>query len=397
VDFVNFTHFNKKRMALNRMILILLTAIIVLSSCEKSNQFTISGKVTHAEGETIFLEKLLVTSRKPIGEMKIGKDGEFKFKGETGIPSYYVLKFSDAKFITLLVDSLENIQVEADFANFGKDYYLEGSPGSAQIQELTEKLNNTQHKLDSIQALNSLYKNNPDYESLKPQWEEDYRKIVQEQYEFSTNFVKNNAFSMASVFAIYQKYKDQSYVVNDLQTMRVAASALNSIYPNSDQVQALYQNTLDILKNERAAKVQQFIQEQGDNSPDIVLPNQDGDDVALSSLRGKVVLLQFWAAEDRGSRIVNPVLVEVYNKYKRKGFEIYQVSLDQNRIEWVDAIDKDKLAWTNVGDMEGSVAAVNVYNIKEIPFNYLLDKEGVIIAKNLKGPALDKALARILN
>lgn len=381
-------------MRLNRIVLILIA--VVFSSCQKNNQFIISGKVTHAENETIYLEKLNVASRVPIGEIKIENDGEFKFKGETGTPSYYILKFSDAKFITLLVDTLDNIFVEADFANFGKEYHVEGSLGSIQIQELTNQLNKTQHKLDSLQALNNLYKGNPDYESLKTEWEKNYAEIVKEQFDYSSNFVVSNAFSMSSVFALYQKYKDQSYVVNDLQTMRVAASALNAIYPNSDHVQALYQNTLQFLKNQRAADVQKFIQEQGDNSPEIVLPDQNGDEIALSSLRGKIVLLQFWAAEDRGSRIINPVLVEAYKKYKKKGFEIYQVSIDKNRIEWVDAIDKDKLSWINVGDMDGSIHAAGVYNVQQIPYNYLLNEEGEIIAKDLKGPALDKMLSRIL-
>ena len=107
------------------------------------------------------------------------------------------------------------------------------------------------------------------------------------------------------------------------------------------------------------------------------------------------VLLQFWAAEDRGSRIINPVLVEAYKKYKKKGFEIYQVSVGTTRIEWVDAIDTDKLSWINVGDMNGSIHAVNVYNVQQIPFNYLLNEEGIIVAKNLKGPALNKTLARV--
>lgn len=153
---------------------------------------------------------------------------------------------------------------------------------------------------------------------------------------------------------------------------------------------------MQFLKNERAANVKKFIEEEGENSPDILLPNQDGEEIALSSLRGKFVLVQFWAAEDKGSRIINPVLVEAYKKYKRKGFEIYQVSVDNNRIEWVDAIDTDKLTWINVGDMNGSIHATNVYNVQQIPYNYLLDKEGNILAKNLIGPALDKTLARIL-
>lgn len=383
-------------MTLNRIIFILIAAVILFSGCQKTNQFTIRGKITHAEGDTVYLEELLVSSRKQIAEVKVDKNGEFEFKGVTSIPTYYLLKLSDANFITLLVDSLENVVVEADVANFGKEYYIEGSLGSLQIKELTEKFNSTQHKLDSIRSLNTLYQGNPDYERRKIQLDESFNSIIQAQVDYSTNFVINNPFSMASVFALYQKFDDQSYLVRDLQTMRTAASALHSIYPGSSQVQALYQNTLELVQNERNAKVQQYIQEQGENSPEIVLPDQDGKEIALSSLRGKVVLLHFWAAEDHGSRIINPVLVEAYKKYKNKGFEIYQVSVGQNRIEWVDAIDTDKLSWINVGDMKGSIAAAQIYNIQSVPFNYLLDKDGVIVAKNLKGPALDKALARIL-
>jgi len=383
-------------MTLNRIVFILVAAIIVLSSCQKSNQFTIKGKITHAAGETIYFEELLVSSREPLAEMKIDKNGEFEFTWETGTPTFYLLRMSDKNIITLLVDSVENVTVEADIANFSREYNVEGSLGSKLVKDLIVELNTTEHGLDSLKALNEVYKGNPDYSKLKPQWDEEYGKIVQKQRDYSIAFVTKNAFSMASVYALYQQFQDGSYVISDLQSMRTAASALNSIYPNSKHVQALYQNTLRVLENERAAKMQQFIQENGENSPDILLPNQDGKEIALSSLRGKVVLLQFWAAEDRGSRIGNPVLVELYKKYKRKGFEIYQVSIDENRIEWVDAIDKDKLTWTNVGDMNGSTLATNTYNVQQIPFNYLLDKEGVIVARNLQGPALDKALAQIL-
>ncbi len=202
---------------------------------------------------------------------------------------------------------------------------------------------------------------------------------------------------MASVLALYQKFDQQNYVINDLQTMRVAASALNSIYPESEHVKALYQNTVQLLKDDQSARLQQLIQEQGENSPEIVLPTPEGEEVALSSLRGKVVLLHFWSAVDRNSRILNEALVEAYNKYKNKGFEIYQVSVDDNRIEWVDAIDKDGLSWINVGDMEGSNQAVRNYNVQSVPYNYLLNEEGEVIAKDLKGQALGRALSRLLN
>ncbi|MCY1723437.1 TlpA disulfide reductase family protein [Prolixibacteraceae bacterium Z1-6] len=381
-----------------RVLFFLVATVFILGSCKQDNQFTIRGKITHAEGESIYLEQLLTSSRKQIGETKINNKGEFEFKGITGIPTFYLLKLTDHNFITLLVDSAETVVVEADAANFYREYNVSGSLGSEQVKLLDTKLKETRHKLDSLQSLNNLYEGNPDYDEVRPNWAKKYDEIVQEQIDFSTNFVRENPFAMASVLALYQKFNtdDQFYIVRDLQVMRTAASALNSIYPQSEQVKALYNNTLQYVRQQQAAKMQQFIQEQGENSPDIILPDTDGNEVALSSLRGKVVLVQFWAAVDRGSRIQNPVLVEVYNKYKRKGFEIYQVSVDDNRSEWVDAIDQDKLTWINVGDMKGSTQATTVYNVQSVPFNYLLDKDGVIVAKNLKGPALDKAIAQLL-
>jgi peroxiredoxin len=375
----------------------IITGFLATSCSKNEGKFSVSGKITHAEGQTLYLEELQVASTKPIDSVKINKNGEFEFAGETLIPTYYLLKFSDNKFITLLIDSVEQVVVEADAANFERSYHIEGSMGSLLVKNLNDQLLETRRKLDSIQSLNNLYRGNPDYEQMRVEWDAAYDSIKQAQTEFSQQFVMNNPFSMASVLALYQKFDDQEYVVKDLHTMRVAASALNTIYPNSGHVKALYQNTVQLLQEEQNAKLRQMIQEQGENSPEIILPNPDGQEIALSSLRGKVVLLQFWSALDRNSRILNEALVEAYRKYKNKGFEIYQVSVDDNRVEWVDAIDQDRLTWINVGDMEGSNQAARAYNIQAIPYNYLLNEDGEIIAQNLKGPALDRALAQLLN
>ncbi len=383
-------------MILNRLIIFLFVPVFFLSSCQKKNEFSIRGKITHAEGDTIYLEELRVSTSVPYAKVKVDKEGRFEFKGKTSIPTYYLLKLTDINFITLLVDSVDNVFIEADAANFGKEYIVQGSLGSIQIKELTENLNRTEHKLDSLRSLFNLYQGNTDYENLKAKWNQEYASIIDEQTKFSTSFVLNNPFSMASVFALYQKFRDQSYVIRDLQTMRTAASALNAIYPNSNLVKALYENTLQYLRDERAAQMKKFIEEEGLNSPDIVLPDLNGKEIALASLRGKVVLLHFWAAEEQGSRLLNPLLADAYQKYKSKGLEIYQVNLGTNRSEWIDAVDKDNLKWINVGDLEGSNKARLSYNIQRIPYNYLLDKEGKIVAKNLAGTDLDRALARIL-
>ena len=379
-----------------RFIVAITALSLIFFSCKKENQFTISGKITHAEKNMVHLEQLLVNgSSIPIDSAKLNSNGEFKIKNHTSIPTFYMVKLSENNFITLLVDSAENVVVSADALNFSRNYLVEGSPGSLMVQQLEENLNNTKHKLDSIKSLDIINRTQPDYAELKVKFDSAYSNILQNQIDYSTKFVNANPFSMASVLALYQRFDVENFVIQDMQPLKVAASALHSIYPQSDFVQSLYANTLQQMKNERAAQLQQFIQSEGSNSPEIILPDMNGNDIALSSLRGKIVLLHFWSAKNEASRIVNPVLKELYKKYKSKGFEIYQVSIDTERFEWIDAIDTDQLTWANVGDMKGSSTALNNYNVKEIPSNYLLDKEGSIIGKNLKGPALNSKLAAI--
>ncbi len=376
------------------LLLLALTTVIV--ACKDSTKYKIEGQISNAEGSYVYLDELKVSSTQTIDSVLISKNGDFSFEGNVSYPTFFLLRLSENNFITLLVDSAEQVKVKGDAANFGREYSVSGSEGSAYVKELNQNLSRTKHQLDSLRTLQISFRSDANMTAKVEKWTQEYNDIRQAQIEYSQKFVSEHPFSMANVLALYQKFDDETYVIQDLQSLKLAASALNSFFPKSEHVQALYTNTLQLMQEERAARMKNFIQTQGINSPDIVLPNVDGKEIALSSLQGKYVLLQFWSAMDRGSRILNPVLVEVYKKYKNKGFEIYQVSVDENRYEWVDAIEKDKLSWTNVGDMEGSLKALSMYNVRSIPYNYLLDREGKIIAKDLKGPALNNLLGNLL-
>ena len=382
---------------MKRIALFVISMAAILVACNDSSDYKISGHISNAEGKYVYLDKLKVTATENVDSVKVDNKGEFEFTGDVHYPTFFLLKLSEKNFITLLVDSSENVQVAGDAANFSRDYVVTGSEGSTLVQELNQHLSKTKHQMDSIRSLHVLFRTDPNYPKMKKKWDDEYNEVVQKQIEYSRKFITTHPFSMANVLALYQKFDDDNFVIQDLQSLKTAASALNSFYPESEHVKALYANTVTLMKEEQNAKMQKFIQEKGQNSPEIVLPNPDGKEIALSSLQGKYVLLQFWSAQDKGSRIMNPVLVELYKKYHRKGFEIYQVSVDENRYEWVDAIDKDKLSWINVGDMKGSKSALMNYNIQTIPFNYLLDKDGAIIAKNIKGPTLDQVLGKLLN
>jgi len=395
VLFVILASLNKIRYTVNRLIIFALI-IIVLSSCNNNN-FSIEGRISNAQTQMVYLDKLNINGTTPFDSSRIDANGKFKISGSVSYPTFFLLRLNDQKFITLLIDSTEKVQFSADYLNFSKDYRIDGSIGSEKVKLLNDKLAKTNTTIDSLQSMLNLFASNSTYQLNRQKWLAQIDSHYTAQQQFSKKFVEENPFSLASVLAIYQKFNDGNYVMQDLQTLKMAASALHSMYPKSVHALTLYNDTEKLVQDIKAQEMRQIIQQYGVNSPEINLPDHQGNKKALSAFRGKYVLLHFWSATDRGSRIMNQVLSENYKQFKSKGFEIYQVSVDTDREAWLTAIEDDNLTWTNVGDMEGSIAAVNSYNISRIPYNYLIDKEGNIIAKDLKGPAILNTLSKILN
>jgi uncharacterized pyridoxamine 5'-phosphate oxidase family protein len=372
-----------------------LIVVSVLFACGKKTNFTISGQLDGGAGKTIYFNKILISNKLHPDSATLDKNGKFEFKGSTSSPAFYLLKLSSSSFVTLLVDSAENAVVKGSYKNFIRDYKIKGSIGSEILLDLDNRFFAAKAQIDSIRKLYDMHKNDPLFSSKIEEWDAYSNVIKTDHSNYVTSFIKRNPFSLAAVYALYQKWDDNSFVVNDLHTMKTAASALYSVYPKNEQVIALYNNTLQYVKQEQNKKLNSILEDNAVNSPNIILPDADGREKSLWALHGKYVLLHFWSAKDRASRIVNPVLSEIYNKYKNRGFEIFMVSVDNDRVAWMDAIANDNLSCINVGDMKGSFQAVTNYNIQELPFNYLLDKEGNIIAKNLTGPALNQTISKI--
>jgi peroxiredoxin len=137
-----------------------------------------------------------------------------------------------------------------------------------------------------------------------------------------------------------------------------------------------------------------MIEEKGSSFPEITLPDVNGKEIALSSLKGKFIILSFWASQDANSRQQNQTLKKIYDKYKAKGLDIYQISVDQDAKLWTKAINEDKLNWINVCDPEnGSSYAARLLNIQQIPANYLIDQRGEIVGKDLFARRLEEKVA----
>ncbi len=377
-------------------ILTLLAIVLLAVACGKKNNFTITGKIEGGAGKKIYLNHLLTSTQSPADSVKLDEKGEFKMKGKVGAPTFFLMKFSDTNFATLLLDSTENVNITGSYRNFSTDYEVKGSDNSSKVRDLTFRFANVKSKVDSLRMLYQKHQNDAIYTAELERWNNEYAKCVSDYTGYVNDFVKKNPFSMASVYALYQKWDENNYVANDFQAMKTSASALFAIYPKNDQVKALYNNALNLIKEQNNQKLNNLMAQSAVNSPNIKLQDNGGIERDLWSLHGKYVLLHFWSAKDRTSRIQNQVLVELYSKFKNKGFEIFMVSVDDDKTAWEIAIAEDRLPWINVGDMKGSVSALISYNIHTIPANYLLDREGKIIGKNLQGPDLNATLSKIL-
>ncbi|MCE1198010.1 MAG: AhpC/TSA family protein [Marinilabiliales bacterium] len=381
---------------MNRLLL-LLAALMLIVSCGKKSNFTLSGKIEGGAGKTLYLSQLHLTSLSPVDSVKLDQSGSFRLKGKVSEPTFFLLGNADRNFVTLLVDSAENPVITGSWKNFASDYQVRGSDNCDKIRDLTLRFNAVLSKVDSLKALYGKHQNDPLHATDLTRWNGEFNKLVSDYTAYLNGFVKANPFSMASVYALYQKWGENDYVATDFQAMKTAASALFAVHPNNEHVKALYTNTLKILQEQKNANLSKLMDQKAVNSPNIKLPDVYGVEKDLWSLHGKCVLLQFWSAKDKSSRIMNEMLTELYARFKPKGFEIFMVSIDDNKDLWKAAIAEDKLTWINVGDMKGSVTALINYNIQAIPANYLLDREGKIVGKNLQGPALTNAVAKTLS
>ncbi|MDE5418346.1 AhpC/TSA family protein [Labilibaculum sp. DW002] len=377
--------------------LLLALPFLLFWACSQKEVAEIEGEIVNANGKVLYLDKLHTSSTELMDSVVIGDNGRFKLEVEVTQPDFYLLRLSNGKLITLLLEPKEDVLMHIKGPEMSKDYIVEGSKGSKLVKQITDTLNNTKAKLASIRKELNEKKSDPNYSSISQNLLAEYVETLQNQRKFSVDFVMKNATSLSSYMALYQKLDDKTFTLNendDIQYVKIVASSMRALYPEHEYTKAILHNYKTLENNLSNLKIKQLIQEKGASFPDITLPNTKNKEVSLSSFDGKFVILSYWASQDANSRKQNSTLSKIYKKYKNKGLEIYQVSVDQNEDQWKEAIKKDGLKWTNVCELEnGSAMAVRNFNVQQIPANYLISRQGEIVGKNLYGLALEEKVA----
>ena len=384
-----------------KRIIFLLTLVIIITGCNHKNQFSVNGVIKDSKTKYIYLNKLDVDTPILIDSAKISRKGSFRFKVKATGPDFYQLGFSTTNFITLLAEPGERINLLFNGRDLFENYSVKGSAGSAKLQVLDLFLAETKRKLDSLSTLYTKASHEPGFDVRGPLLDAEFKDLVKAQRKNNIVFIINNINSLASIKALYQKINPQTYVLydqHDLQYLKIVSDSLTRHYPNSKQVQALARDFKKELNQMLFSQIEQISKNLPNTVLDPDLVNIAGKRVSLSSLKGKYVLLTFWSVQSRDCIEENLQLKEFYKLYNKKGFEIYQINLDENEEQWKAAVKFDELPWINTReDNPKDPKNALLFNVKTLPANYLFDKESKIIASNLHGKELQLKLDQLFN
>lgn len=375
-----------------RKLALLIAAVIAFSSCSR-NSAKIKGEFANFEGKTVYLEKLGVGASEVVDSAVAAKDGSFKFKikfEEEQEPTFYLVKVDGNNFITLFVERGETIKLTGDASKLEGSYSVTGSKTSEDIRSISSMLNSTITSLDSLNKLNASPSDSIEYKMGKV--------FVNCKREF-IKFIITNPKSMASLFAIYSQLPGSTNIfgsVDDMNYFKLLSDSLSTTYPKSQYVISLKKHFKQMESDALIGDIMASKKVETVGIPDISLRNQYGKLIKLSSLKGKVVLLDFWDPANQESLEGNLGLTKIYEKYKSKGFEVYQVSL-ATKAPWIAAVQRQKLQWICVSDFLGANSpAATVYNVKSIPANFLIDRNGDLVGRDIFGSELESQILKAL-
>ena len=342
-------------------IILTVAAAAVLSSC--GGRTSISGNIKDCGDVPVTVRLLDVNKYKTLDTLKVKKDGSFSYKMDVaeGQPEFVYLFRGDANVAAVILNAGDKVKISADTLG---NYSVEGSKESEMLLQANKDFQDFMSRFSSTASSLTVDNAKEVRADLSRQYVDYYRRCVK--------YVLSNSKSLSVIPVFYQKINDNFPVfgqASDGMLFNAIADSLSTVYPDSRYVAALRKeagnrkNTLEMNERLRLAGSLSY--------PDIELPGLDGKKVKLSSLEGKVVLVNFWTAPADGAKLYNmDVLKPVYDRFKGKGLAIYSVNIDTDKALWANIVKNQGLEWTSVCDGLGTASPViTMYNVKNLPYN----------------------------
>jgi len=365
----------------------------------KQDSFQLEGTLTNAENIPVYLQELTTRDLIPIDTVYTDIDGKFELSHQIADAGFYILRLDQENFVTLLAEPGEKIRVTGDAKNLPESFQVKGSKGSILLLELNIAQRRGYRKLDSLATVFREMQGRENFLELRQQIDLAFTSIFEEQQKFVIDFIDQNPRSLASLLALYQFFGNQMLLREEehFEYFEKLAASLSDVFPNNKHVVEL-KRRVNELRRDKAHRLD--IENRlsvGNIAPEIALPDPDGEIITLSSLRGNIVLIDFWAAWCKPCRQANPKLRELYNRFRDNGFAIYGISLDRNREQWLRGIEEDNINWIQVSDLRfWNSPVVSLYNVEAIPYNVLIDRQGKIIGSGLSIAQIEEILAGTL-
>lgn len=376
-----------------RNILLLLFASITIISCNSSSDsFTLNGSLRGdlEDGTQVFLKKIGENNQPvEVDTTKINQ-GKFTFKGVSNTPELHYIFVDKAQGYTAVILENGTIDFEASIDSLGFAE-IGGTPQNDYFSNYMEESRKISLQAKSIQEdLQRATTSGGTSENIAA-LRDEMQELTEEYQGFETKFVKDNPNALISALLLERAIISKTLESSEAQQLYDAFSTEIKASNPGKRITEILEKLKQAEESEKNTSI-------GATAPNFSGPNPEGETIELKNLLGKATLVDFWAAWCRPCRAENPNIVSVYKKYHDKGLNVVGVSLDKTADAWKKAIADDGLDWnhiSNIAYFDDEIA--RLYNVDAIPAAFLLDENGVIVAKNLRGPALEQKVAELLN
>ena len=388
---------NKTAVVILLIVIISSTIYMLWNKSEDGEQeltpnFSISGKIEGAENQRIYVEAPSNRGMIQVADTLISSSGSFKLEGNIPDIGYYLLRVGEnqANIIPITLVPKDVLKINCTLDNFSTEPNTSGTEWTSALNDYLKLLKQFQIDKDVLEAKiteDTTDEINNQFLIIKSKLDSTIKTKMLNDPSNAFNIVISSSLLPSSNFDNWDK--------DNLKIMKVIANAFELKYPRTS-VSKSFRKQVDELES---AYIIFLNSNNGTReAPEISANNPDGKPIKLSDLRGKIVLIDFWASWCAPCRKENPTIVKLYEKYKDKDFTILSVSLDQDIINWRGAIKIDGLKWPNhISDLKGwGSAVISSYNFNAIPYTVLVNKEGKIIGEDLRGIELEQKIAEII-